>query len=177
MKDNGGRGLMKDGLIRLLKVKRFVEISVTDLVKESHISRASFYRFYNNLEQVLEDIVIDVKYKFTTKILPYIMEKDESGIVRMIKQFFLAVKEKRFQVFETLPENRVIIMSKIEQTARYYDDSEKSMAERYLVPVFFSSIITIARTWERYGYIEDPEELANFAFDAFYKKYMTKASD
>ena len=39
MKDNGVRGLMKDGLIRLLKVKRFVEISVTDLVKESHISR------------------------------------------------------------------------------------------------------------------------------------------
>ena len=59
-----------EGLFSLLRKKTFSEITVTDIVKESNVARASYYRNFENKEQIIEtamdslrdELMSDVKY-------------------------------------------------------------------------------------------------------------------
>ena len=48
------RNQITEGLFSLLKIKAFSEITVTDIVKESGVARASYYRNFLNKEQIIE---------------------------------------------------------------------------------------------------------------------------
>lgn len=58
------------GLFSLLRKKPFSEITVTDIVKESNVARASYYRNFENKEQIIEaamdslrdELMRDIKY-------------------------------------------------------------------------------------------------------------------
>lgn len=43
-----------EALFSLLRKKSFSEITVTDIVKESNVARASYYRNFENKEQIIE---------------------------------------------------------------------------------------------------------------------------
>lgn len=46
--------LLLDGLVKCMNEKHFTEISVSDLQKVSGVSRATFYRLFDNIQDVLE---------------------------------------------------------------------------------------------------------------------------
>lgn len=48
--------LIKEGLLRLVKIKALDKITVSELCKESGINRATFYRHYEVPRDVLQDI-------------------------------------------------------------------------------------------------------------------------
>ena len=45
---------IRDALVRCMRTKRFHDITITDLSKESHVSRVTFYRFFATTTDVLE---------------------------------------------------------------------------------------------------------------------------
>ncbi len=59
-----------EGLFSLLRKKAFSEITVTDIVKEANVARASYYRNFENKEQIIEaamdslwdELMSDIKY-------------------------------------------------------------------------------------------------------------------
>ena len=61
---------MPEGLFSLLRKKSFSEITVTDIVKEANVARASYYRNFENKEQIIEaamdnlrdELMSDIKY-------------------------------------------------------------------------------------------------------------------
>ncbi len=42
-----------NGLLRCLKTKEFYQITVTDIQKTSNVGRATFYRLFDNITDVL----------------------------------------------------------------------------------------------------------------------------
>lgn len=48
--------MMKEGLIRCLKNKSIDKISITELCRESHVNRATFYNHYETPYQILLEI-------------------------------------------------------------------------------------------------------------------------
>ncbi|MFR4802256.1 MAG: TetR/AcrR family transcriptional regulator [Eggerthellaceae bacterium] len=40
-------------LLRLLGIKEFSDISVTDIVREAHVARAAYYRNFSSKEDIL----------------------------------------------------------------------------------------------------------------------------
>ena len=50
------RTKMKQAMVKLLEKKHYLQITVTDVVKEAGIARASFYRLYNSIDDIIDDI-------------------------------------------------------------------------------------------------------------------------
>lgn len=51
--------MIKEGLLDLLKVKSLSKIKISELCEKSGINRATFYRHYDSLEEVLQEIESD----------------------------------------------------------------------------------------------------------------------
>lgn len=53
------KGMIKDALLELLQNTPYEKISVTALCKQSEITRATFYLHYNNIDDVLDELLDD----------------------------------------------------------------------------------------------------------------------
>ncbi|MGE7984150.1 TetR/AcrR family transcriptional regulator [Solibacillus sp. NPDC093137] len=56
--------LLKNSFIQLLQEEKLEDISITSIVERSGISRVTFYNHYNNKENLLNEIIDDVKMDF-----------------------------------------------------------------------------------------------------------------
>lgn len=54
---------LKKSLVQLLGGSRLSDISIKELCKHAFIARSTFYAYYNNLDEVLEDIENDMLYQ------------------------------------------------------------------------------------------------------------------
>ena len=63
--------LLLDGLVICMNQKDFTEISVSDLQKASGVSRATFYRLFDNVQDVLafkcEELAITLQNEYKKK--------------------------------------------------------------------------------------------------------------
>ena len=175
MKRNTVKELMKKGMISLLTKKTFIDITVTDLVKESGVARASFYRVYNNIDQVIEDVVEEILDNYKKSVVPYLIIKDEIKIRQIVTSFFVSFKEKSADLFNLLPENFTFLVSKLEQSAISNKDYNptSSIEEKYIPGLVLVTIVAIIKIWERNGFKETPEELTDFSYQAIGKKYLS----
>ena len=53
------KGMIKDALLELLQNTPYEKITVTALCKQSEITRATFYLHYNNIDNVLDELLDD----------------------------------------------------------------------------------------------------------------------
>ena len=53
------KGMIKDALLELLQNTPYEKITVTALCKHSEITRATFYLHYNNIDDVLDELLDD----------------------------------------------------------------------------------------------------------------------
>ena len=51
---------IRDAFLKMEKLKMFNEISIAEVCREADISRSTFYQYYNNLAEVLEDILSEI---------------------------------------------------------------------------------------------------------------------
>jgi AcrR family transcriptional regulator len=62
---NDSKDMIKEGLITLLRKKKYQEITVSELAKEAAVSRMTLYRHFGDIDEVflyyLEGILADVK--------------------------------------------------------------------------------------------------------------------
>ena len=79
-------------LIYLMNEKPFDQISVTDLVKRSGVSRTAFYRHYKAKEDILESIRSGIEAKLTAIIEK---NKGQQTMVQGFKECFDFVRENR----------------------------------------------------------------------------------
>lgn len=52
------KGMIQDALLELLQNTPYEKITVTALCKQSEITRATFYLHYNNIDDVLEELLV-----------------------------------------------------------------------------------------------------------------------
>lgn len=50
---------IKDALVRLLAVKPLADVTISELAREAHVSRSTFYGHYGNTGDVYNELVID----------------------------------------------------------------------------------------------------------------------
>ena len=171
MKENNVRTLMKNGIIRLLMKKNFLDITVTDLVKESGIARASFYRVYNSVDQVMDDIAKEIGEDLTTKYVPILISKNEKAIKEVISSFYERVKKNDIPIIEINPENLPFLISKLEQNSFLSKNIQfNNINEKYGLQLYIVLVVSIARLWGFYGYKETIEEITDYTYSLVYKQ-------
>lgn len=93
---------MMDALIELLSVKDFVDIKVKELYITAHINRTTFYAYYDNTFQLLEDTQKDNVEQFLASF------KDKGIATSVPIEANLLTKKYLIPYLEFIKKNKLI---------------------------------------------------------------------
>lgn len=80
---------LKDALVDLMQNKAFSDISISDIVKKSDLSRQTFYNHYGSKEQILKDILEDIHEIIKHRIINSKDAAFEEIVMEMLKVYYL----------------------------------------------------------------------------------------
>lgn len=172
MRENDVRRNMKKGMISLLTKMPYSDMTVTDLIRESHVARASFYRIYSKLIDVIDELVDDFTNKIETFIFPILKASDEATIRETLKGFFTGVKEEKTLFVDILPENINFFLSRLNSSSLLDKNKKyKDIEEKYDRVLAFINVFSIVHIWRYFGYQESIDDMVDYSYDVVLKIY------
>lgn len=160
-----------EGLFSLLRKKSFSEITVTDIVKEAKVARASYYRNFENKEQIIEaamdslrdELMMDIKYNDDEHIFNQANAK--AGFEKALtcclirKSDLLALYHNGFGSLLQQTFNRYIM--------EFAGNMPTSSLERYKLYFISGAVTNVLIEWLNEGAKESPKEIAVLCADYF----------
>lgn len=160
--------MLYDGLIKLMQEMPFNAIKIKDLVEVSHVGRTTFYRHFDEIEDILRlrsDQVFDDMIQY---VIAYIQENGNESRVMLLKPvlryFYLHSK-----IIELLlqADRLDIAMSSFHRAvmpyklrALHYLGIDETYVE-YNITIRIGIIMNILVQWIETGKQEPPDELAD----------------
>lgn len=156
---------LSEALFRLLQEKSISEISVSSLIEEAHVARASFYRNFNSLEAVLQ-------YELDKIIEQYIEEcpcdiVDYADYDYMVWKFeFYRRYSKKLLVLMSAGLSDMILCATNQLTLHRFNKGRtfREKIERYYSAGAFSNVVL---HWLESGAEETPEDMARVFTDMY----------
>ncbi|MFV0560815.1 MAG: TetR/AcrR family transcriptional regulator [Enterococcus sp.] len=153
--------LIQEGLVKCLKYKEFNEISISDIQRESSISRATFYRIFDNLYDVLY---------YQCNLLATTMEegfsKKNAPNIENFLFYSLSFWLDNYRFLEAIfTSNRVDILQTVMQEHSEYLKKMLNLHAiskielNYFISSSTALLSSILMTWIKNGKKENPEEL------------------
>lgn len=158
------KGYLTDALFRLMERERFRDISVRELTEEAGVCRASFYRNFLSMEQIVDEWIeatLDEAYQG--------LSVSGKAVPRMVASNFHVIKAHRKE-FSTL--QRQGLLGHID---RYiYERTLSSIEElgvfdnRYQPHYFAGAASALVKAWIEYGFEESEEEMIRLFFGSLH---------
>ena len=160
-----------EGLFSLLRKKPFSEITVTDIVKESNVARASYYRNFENKEQIIEtamdslrdELMSDISYDDDEHI--FNQENARAGFEKALtcclvrKADLLALYHNGFGSLIQQTFNRYIM--------EFAGNMPANSTERYKLYFIAGAVTNVLIEWLNDGAKEPPREIAALCVSYF----------
>ena len=160
-----------EGLFSLLRKKSFSEITVTDIVKESNVARASYYRNFENKEQIIEtamdnlrdELMKDIEYDDDEHI--FNQENVKIGFQKALtyclirKADLLALYHNGFGSLIQQTFNRYIM--------EFAGNMPATSIERYKLYFISGAVTNVLIEWLNEGAKEPPKEIAELCVNYF----------
>lgn len=165
------RKQITEALFSLLRKKSFSEITVTDIVKEAKVARASYYRNYENKEAIIESAIDAVRDEIMENI-DYYDDEHIFNKENVLKGFTDALTACLVIKSDLLTLYNNGFGSLIQQTFnRYIMEFAGNMAatsiERYKLYFISGAVTNVLIEWLNEGANEPPREIASICV-----KYM-----
>ena len=160
-----------EGLFSLLRKKTFSEITVTDIVKESNVARASYYRNFDNKEQIIEaamdslrdELMQDIPYDDDEHI--FNLENAKTGFEKALtcclikKADLLTLYHNGFGSLIQQTFNRYIM--------EFAGNMSANSIERYKLYFISGAVTNVLIEWLNEGAKEPPREIAALCVSYF----------
>ncbi|MBQ8510313.1 MAG: TetR/AcrR family transcriptional regulator [Clostridia bacterium] len=157
-------GLICDGLLRCLKRKSFTQITITDIQREAGVGRATFYRLFDNIHDVL---VYLCDTTFGEQLFSQRPAYDQS-----LEELFLSGIRywmERQEVLDAIIScNRMDIVNNVfrknaESVQTLYPQlSIQPEQMAYICGMVTSLMVSVLQTWVEHGKRETPEEILEY---------------
>ncbi len=152
--------LIGEALMKCLETTNFSRITITQLQETAGIGRATFYRAFDNLNDVLTYLSDEVYRKISEQI-------KERGIssARQAHLLFFEVWMKEDRLLETVIEHcgiRPFTAGLLQDNEEIYSSMFPQMSEKdlqYAIPISMNTILIALRTWIEKGKKETPQQL------------------
>lgn len=160
-----------EGFFSLLRKKSFSEITVTDIVKESEVARASYYRNFQNKEEIIENAMDNLRDELMQDI-PYDDDEhifnQENARVGFEKALTCCLVKKA----DLLALYYNGFGSMIQQTFNRYimefaGNMPANSNERYKLYFIAGAVTNILVEWLNDGAKEPPKEIASLCVSYF----------
>lgn len=161
--------LIRKSFLQMLTRKLYVDITVTDIVKNANVSRASFYRNYTSIDNICLDIISEIYANIDNKTQSLIYSSTEQWYNKMVEIYNYIYKEKN--TFYTIQvENIYYIYYRLMQKINKDIPQNKFLLrDKYIMCTLIDVIFSIAKGWKIFGYNESAEFLANLTVDILKK--------
>ncbi len=85
--------VLKESLIKLLKVKPVSRITITEICEEADINRATFYAHYSDQFALLQQIEQELMDDINRYLARYSFRESDPGSLQLMEQIFEYIKE------------------------------------------------------------------------------------
>ena len=161
---------MYKALLRLMGNKPFSSIAVSDITSEAGVSRMSFYRNYNAIEDILTEHLEEVVEEYRAKEL----EEPDTGSEKvfyerkyMLRCFrFFYLHREFIDALITAGMGDLFLAKITEYLIQKWIDAEKRTREENLrISAFAGAIYNMYREWSKGDFLELPEDVAAILYD------------
>ena len=161
---------MYKALLRLMGNKPFSSIAVSDITSEAGVSRMSFYRNYNAIEDILTEHLEEVVEEYRAKEL----EEPDTGSEKvfyekkyMLRCFrFFYLHREFIDALITAGMGDLFLAKITEYLIQKWIDAEKGTREENLmISAFAGAIYNMYREWSKGSFLELPEDVAAILYD------------
>ncbi|MFK5883574.1 MAG: TetR/AcrR family transcriptional regulator [Candidatus Izemoplasma sp.] len=154
-------------LEKILELKLYNEITITEIIKKAGISRATFYRNFSSKDDIIEFKVKSFFTTFYNDLIDYYKLMNSSDELELIGQFFKRISNESNLIGTIIKANvGYMMVQNIVQVIETHRDlfynvlGYEESTEKYIIEIVSSSAWTLLSTWYQNGKIETSEELA-----------------
>ena len=173
-----------EALHKLLAIKPFIDIKISEIIDKAGISRATFYRNFSSKEDI---VIIKVRNMFVdfhkAMIQYYTLNQPEDETV-LISEFFKRIDEEEKLIDAVIKTNLEYLMIEgITQIMSYYKEKfyelvrTNKKTEDYVMDIVASSCWTLLSRWIKTGKQEAASELVEIYFATFKSVYIALFGD
>jgi AcrR family transcriptional regulator len=159
--------LLRESLIRLLEQHHIYEITVSQLCTAAQINRSTFYKYYNNVREIYEEIKNEA-LSACAACVATVDSQDYETIIKRTEELLAHIKENA-DIFRLLLENSKdgefsykLVENTVGAVTKMYTPvlgSKKKYAQ-YLSLFVVSGALSVMKKWLDTGMKESPRELA-----------------
>ena len=161
---------LEEGLLNAMKVKRYEEISVSDLCEHMQIPRKSFYRYFDSKDGALYALIDHTLMEFESFSEPY-QPGEPRSLQRDLERFFLFwVRRKalldalaRSGMSGVLIERSIShALSETVMPKRFLPKDSQEI-RRHIVMFGVCGLMSMVLSWHHDGYRQTPQTMAQIA--------------
>ena len=145
-------------LLRLMEVKSYPSITITDITNLAGVSRMAYYRNYNNKDEILIDHLLEQESKLIEELRGN-HAQTVRGMIFYIAQFF----QENVQVIKAAFDAGLVhsITTLLGERIQSYFPVVNSRVEgKYAIQFYVSAIIGVFRMWFDNGMVESADEIS-----------------
>ena len=161
---------MYKALLRLMGVKTFSSISVSDITSAANVSRMSFYRNYNAIENILTEHLAEVVEEYRAKEAEELdtgsetVFYDKKYMLRCFRFFYL--HREFIDALITAGMGDLFLAKITEHLIKKWIDTERGTREETLrISAFAGAIYNMYREWSKGEFLESPENVAAILYN------------
>lgn len=146
-------------LLRLMEVKSYPTITITDITNLAGVSRMAYYRNYNNKDEILINHLIE-REKRLLKELHNNQAKTVRDMIFCIAEFFQENVKVIKAVFDAgLVHSITGLLG--DRIRNYFPVVNSTPSGRYAVQYYVSAIVGVFRMWFDNGMVESADEISD----------------
>jgi len=164
IRNNSVKNEIKGAVMQLMAHKTYMDITVTDIVNRAGVARASFYRNFNSIYDVIDEITEEIANSMSEEVFPVLSGEDERKTREFLFHHFYEFLRVKKETEKLRDENALAFFSildhKIEvKISKSQPDTVKG---KYSLIGKLGLIDRITRKWLDTGASEPPEELVDY---------------
>ena len=141
-----------NAVMKLMTKKSYMDITVTNIINTAQVARASFYRNFNSINDVIEIF------------FPFLHSSDERKWREYLFNHFYSFTRTQRQMGKFHPQNMDVLFSRIDDkiTQKAEKFSSATIRDKYLSVGKIGLVNGITKKWMHNGMQETPEEMIDY---------------
>ena len=153
-----------NAVMLLMGEKNYMDITVTEIIGKAGVARASFYRNFNSISDVIDALVTDATDEIVEDIFPILSGTDERAWREFLFHHFYHFSGMKNDMQKIGPENMSVIFTRMTDQIRQRerDLPQGTLREKYQATAKWGLINNILQKWIDTGAKETPEEVIDY---------------
>lgn len=165
-KSRFNRMCIAEAIIDLMKTQELKKIKVSAVVKKAGVSRTTFYKHFNCLEDVLDDYMNEI-------VAEYSVEREKNSDIKSLydyKNILLTIYffDQYADFFKTVTKQGYYSLLIDAMNSFMTKDIYFEKFDIYQLYCYSGGLLNIFIKWEEDGKQEKPEEIAQIVYDLFH---------